>query len=142
MPEHLLVLAEPLVYLLPAERRVPGEEGGRGDRLAVRPDRVGLEAASDADRAVRRRALVRAPRPAVARLEQLVPQVLLRHVVHGEVPRLVQELRADRVEHGLPGEKPRSRYGTGSRKSTEAVGGSGVKLKRRRAGRRTAHCRT
>ena len=30
-----------------------------------------------------------------------MPQVLLRHVVHGQVPGLVQELRAERVEDGL-----------------------------------------
>ena len=69
MSEHLLVLHEPLVELAPVERRVPGEEGSRSDRLDVGPDRVRLEAIPDADRAVRRHALVRAAGLLLARLE-------------------------------------------------------------------------
>ena len=84
---------------------MPGEERGRRERLAVRPDRVGLDPVAYAKRAVRRVALVRAVRLLLARLEQVVPQVLLRHVVHRQVPGLVEELRAERVEDRLPREE-------------------------------------
>jgi hypothetical protein len=101
VPEDLLVLDPPLVELPPVERGVTGEECGRRDRLRVGPDRIRLEAVSDPDRAVRRLSLVRATSLLVARLEQVVPEVFLWHVIHSQVRGLVQELRAERVEDGL-----------------------------------------
>src|SRR5581483_4429249 len=64
-----------------------------------------LDAIADAKRAVRRLSLVRAAGLLLAGLEQLVPQVFLGDVVDREVPGLVQELRADRVEDGFAREE-------------------------------------
>jgi hypothetical protein len=102
--EHLLVLHEPLVELPPVEGRVSDEEGSRCDRLVVCPDRVGLEPVPHAKRAIRGHALVRTASLRIARFEQVVPNVILRHVVDGQVRRLVQELGAECVEDGLSGE--------------------------------------
>jgi hypothetical protein len=103
--EELLVLGEPLVGDVPVERDVPAEEARRLDRVLVSPDGVGRCPRADAKRPVAGLPLVRAVRALLASLEQVLADVAEREVVDGQVPRLVQELRVCRVDHGLPGEE-------------------------------------
>ena len=101
MAEQLLVLREPLVDLLPVDGDVAGEELRGLERLAVRPDGVRRRAVADADRPVRRLALVRAVRLPFGGLEQVEAHVVVREVVDREMPGLVEQLRVAAVDDRL-----------------------------------------
>jgi hypothetical protein len=101
MAEELVVLGEPLVGEVPVERDVAAEERRGLDRLAVGPRGIRHLAVADSDRPVRRLTLVPAVRPLLARLEEVEANLLVREVIDGQVPRLVQQPRVAAVDDGL-----------------------------------------
>ncbi len=83
--EDLLVLLEPGVHRVPAERDVPADALPAGRRALVAPGVVDGLALADAHRPVRRLAARRAVRAVRARHEQVLAHVLAREVVVGEL---------------------------------------------------------
>src|SRR4051812_32002383 len=99
--EDLLGLLVPRVHPIPVRRHVARKPRCALDRLGVAPEHVFGRLAAGVDRPVGRVALEWAMAGVAGRREQLLADVLERHVEHGRERGLVEELPADRVDDGL-----------------------------------------
>lgn len=105
MLEDLLFLFVPGVHAFPVERAVAANVLALRQRIQVAPHRVFGRAIANPHGPVRRLAFVRAPRVQLRGLQQVLPNVLGRKVVHREVIALAQEHSAFAVGDRLAVER-------------------------------------
>src|SRR5215203_405511 len=99
--EDLFVFLVPVIHLPPVEREVARDRRRRLYGVGVRPHGVLGHVLADPYRPVRGLALVGARRRVVRGLEEVHPHVFFGEIVDGQMPRLVHELDAAAVGHGL-----------------------------------------